>query len=385
MKKFYAAFYCMRQHMAARTWCLRLLLMLFLITLCFSFYPYNVQAQEEQSEQNRPFTITVSLGIIDIPKIDEPMETFDIDSYLFLEWNDPTVYEYISGRQTLPPEPVYKFYSTSEVQAVLKEIGWPEIVQFTNLVGRREILSSYIWIESDGDVTYYERFQGTFHSKYELRQYPFDSQKLNILIETAYFDKTLVEFEASKENIIFYEKPTKPLPENEDFELEEWYLDQDIECTVGEYVSKMTGRGFSYVSIDISAQRKVGFHIWNIFLPLILIIGISWSVFWIWTENVASRLSVSMIGFLTAISFGFFISSNQTMISYLTLMDIFIIGIYIFMTLTVIEVLTTHFLAGRGKELIAAKINFYSRWLFPTSFLFYLIIAALIMFSGKSV
>ena len=380
MKKFYATFYCTQQHKTARIWCLQLFLVILLIALCFSFSPYNAQAQEENSKEHRPFIITVSLGIIDIPKIDEPMETFDIDSYLFLEWNDPAVYEYIAGRQMLPPEHTYKFYTTSEVQNILKEVGWPEIVQFTNQVGRREVLSSYLWVESDGDITYYERFQGTFHSKYELRKYPFDSQKLNILIETAYFDKTLIEFEAPRENIVFYEKPTNPNPENKALELEEWYLDPDIECHVGEYVSKMTGRSFSYVSIDISAQRKVGFHIWKIFLPLILIICISWSVFWIWTENVANRLSISMIAFLTAISFGFFISSSQTKISYLTLMDLFIIGTYIFMTLTVVEVLTTHFLARQGKELIAARVNFYSRWLFPASFLVYLIVAALIMF-----
>ena len=380
MEKFHAAFYCMLQHTTTNMWCLRLFLIAFLVTFCFSFFSDNAQAQEENSGGQRPFTITVSLGIIDIPKIDEPMETFDIDSYLFLEWNDPVVYEYIAGRQTLPPEHTYEFYTTSEVQTILKEIGWPEIVQFTNQVGRREILSSYLWIESNGSITYYERFQGTFHSKYELRKYPFDSQKLNILIETAYFDKTLVEFEAPKENIVFYEKPTKPNPENEAFELEGWYLDQDIECYVGEYVSKMTGRVFSYVSIDISAQRKIGFHIWKIFFPLILIIGISWSVFWIWKENVADRLSISMIAFLTAISFGFFISSNQAKISYLTLMDLFIIGTYIFMTLTVLEVLTTHFLARRGRELTAAKLNLYSRWLFPVSFVSYFIVAALIMF-----
>jgi len=77
MKKFYATFYCTQQHKTARIWCLRLFLVILLITLCFSFSPYNAQAQEENSKEHRPFTITVSLGIIDIPKIDEPMETFD--------------------------------------------------------------------------------------------------------------------------------------------------------------------------------------------------------------------------------------------------------------------------------------------------------------------
>ena len=162
--------------------------------------------------------------------------------------------------------------------------------------------------------------------------------------------------------------------------MEEWHLEQNIASNVGKYTSKLAGRSFSYVSIDITAHRKVGFHIWKIFLPLVLIIGISWSVFWIWTENVANRLSISMIGFLTAISFGFFISSSLPKISYLTFMDYGIIGIYVFMTLTVLEVLTTHFLSNRGKELIASRLNLYSRWLFPASFLLYLAVIALVIF-----
>ena len=364
----------------SRKRCAQLFLLLFLVIVSVPLVPHKVEAQEETSEEQLPVLITVSLGVIDIPKIDEPGETFNIDSYFFLEWNDSAAYEYITGHGILPQAETYKFYSNTEVQSILRDIGWPEIIQFTNQVGQRDILSSYLWISANGDVTYYERFQGTFHSKYQLRKYPFDSQKLNILIESAYYDRTMLEFAAPKDKVIFYESPTKPLPGDEPLDLEEWHLDRNIESNVGEYTSRLTGRSFSYVSIDITAHRKVGFHIWKIFLPLVLIIGISWSVFWIWTENVASRLSISMIGFLTAISFGFFISNSLPKISYLTFMDYGIIGIYVFMTLTVLEVLTTNFLTSRGKELVASRLNLYSRWLFPASFLMYLLVIALVIF-----
>ncbi len=358
------------------------LVILFLVVVLFSYSPCQASAEEKEAGIDGPFTITVKMGIIDIPVIDEPMETFDIDSYLFLEWNDHSAYEKYSVNQEFP-EDRYTFYSTSNVQAALREIGWPEVIQFTNQVGTREILSSYLYIESNGKITYYERFQGTFHSKYELKKYPFDTQKLNILIESAYYDATIMQFDKpfpeGSSKISLYESPIEQLSEGEVFELEEWYLDDNIDIEVGEYVASVSERSFSYMSINIPADRKAGFHIWKIFLPLVLIIGISWSVFWIWSENVGSRLSVSVIGFLTAISFNFFVSSNLPKISYLTFMDYCIIGIYIFMTITVTQVLITHFLVRRGSEVVAVRLNSYSRWLFPAAFLLYLLIAGIIV------
>ena len=188
-------------------------------------------------------------------------------------------------------------------------------------------------------------------------------------------------FPEGSSKILLYESPIEQLSEGEVIELEEWYLDSSIDIEVGEYVASVSERSFSYMSIDIPADRKSGFHIWKIFLPLILIIGISWSVFWIWSENVGSRLSVSVIGFLTAISFNFFVSSNLPKISYLTFMDYCIIGIFIFMTITVAQVLITHFLVRRGGEVLAVRLNSYSRWLFPIAFLLYLLIAGIIVLS----
>ena len=126
---------------------------------------------------------------------------------------------------------------------------------------------------------------------------------------------------------------------------------------------------------------KFGNYIWKIFLPLILIICVSWSVFWIGREGVSSRLSVASIGFLTAIAFGFFVSNNLPKISYLTFMDMFIIGIYILMTLTVFEIMGTHLLEMKVKEALAVRLNYHSRWLFPLILILYLFVVILCFWS----
>jgi len=353
--------------------CWRLLPLLFLVLLCLSLFLEPARVQAEYSEKDRPTIVTVYLGIIDIPQVDELMETFDVIAYLTLEWNDPLAYESVRDNHGLDDDDTYQSMSTKQAQEALEEIGGSNIIEFANLVGQREILNSTLQIESNGNVMYDERFAATFHSPLELKKFPFDSQKLYIRIESFCFDVTDIEFETSDDNIVYY-RPPNVSGEEQGLRLEEWHIVLEKPTyKVDQYTSPLSGKTYSYISIGIDIQRKIEFYIWKIIFPLLLIICISWSVFWIGRESVSSRLSVASIGFLTAIAFGFFVSNNLPRIAYLTFMDMFIIGIYILVTMTVLEILGTYLLEIRGKEVSAVRLNYHSRWLFPLIFILYLL------------
>ncbi len=368
---------CATGNLAAKIRRWRFLPLLFLVlAVCWPLFPQPVQAQPEV---NQPVVVSVWIGIIDIPDVDEPLETYDLDMYITLQWNDPRAYEYVKEHKVLSPDGQYRSDSTAAARSGLDEIGWANLFQFTNQVGPRDLLNASLWIDTEGNITYDERFQARFRSSYQLRSFPFDTQKFHLEIETFNLDKSIAVFEASEDTVIFYESPTEQNDDREAIYLEEWTVEDEIECSVGEYTSKMSGRSYSYISIDIIAHRKSGFHIWKVFLPLILIIGLAWSTFWIGKEAVSNRLSISSIGFLTIVSFGFYLTSNLPKISYLTFMDTFIIGAYSLMGLTVVEVLATYFLMREGKEQIAETINLHSRWAFPSCLCLYLVIMALVL------
>ncbi|MFC1944685.1 hypothetical protein ACFLX5_04265 [Chloroflexota bacterium] len=338
-------------------------------------YSQPIRAQETPFAPTESTTeVNIYIGVIDIPHIDEPGETYDLDAYLTLVWEDPAAYDYIKEKMGIPEGTTYMSLSKDGAHEQIEDSGWLNIIQFTNQVGDRHILNASLRILPTGEVTYDERFQATLSSKFYLKSYPFDSQKLHIEIETFNLDINDVLFAASQETITFYKSPKYV---DADFELEEWFINPQIDVYVGEYTSNMTGRTYSYVSIDILANRKTGFHIWKIFLPLILILAVSWSVFWIARENVSSRLSISSIGFLSAISFNFFVSSSLPKISYLTFMDRFIAGVFLFMALTVIVVLIMHFATERGKLGIVSRMNQQARWIFPAIFGIYMLVTTL--------
>lgn len=334
--------------------------------LCLSMFSEGARAHPTDAEESGPFVVSVDLAILDIPEVDELAETFEIDAYLRLKWNDPSAYNEI-GKE-IPLDSTYHSDSTSEAMETLENIGWFYIVEIANQVGERNTLLASLSITPEGEIEYMERLQVSLRSEYELNRYPFDSQILRIRIESFAYDASKLIFE--DDDIIFY----RNLDSKESrLVLEEWELPGNIWSEADVSHSQLMDTDWPYIEAHIEIGRKFGYHVWKIFLPMLLIISISWSVFWIGKENVGSRLSLSLISLLTVISFNFFVSTNLPKISYLTFMDYFVIGIYVFMTLAVIEVLTTYLLSSHGREVIASRINVHSRWIFPVCFLIYIL------------
>ncbi|UCC16890.1 MAG: hypothetical protein JSU58_11135 [Dehalococcoidales bacterium] len=350
---------------------LRLFILLSVVGLfCLSVFPVKAQAHPADAEESGSFVVFVDLAILDIPEVDELAETFEIDAYLRLKWNDRSAYSAI-GKE-IPHGSTYHSDSTSKAMEVLENIGWFYIVEIANQVGERNTLLASLSITPEGEIEYMERLQVTLRSEYELNRYPFDSQVLRIRIESFAYDASKLIFE--DDAIVFY----RTLDSKESrLILEEWELPGNIWSEADVSHSQLMDTDWPYIEAHIEIQRKFGYHVWKIFLPMLLIISISWSVFWIGKENVSSRLSLSLISLLTVISFNFFVSTNLPKISYLTFMDYFVLGIYVFMTLAVIEVLSTYLLSSYGKELIASRIHLHSRWVFPVFFILYLLIMVL--------
>jgi len=352
---------------------LRFLVLLSIISLfCLSTFPQKAQAHPVDAEESGPFIVSVDLAILDIPEIDELAETFEIDAYLRLKWNDASAYNQIGKEVNYGS--TYNSDSTSEAMEILENIGWFYIVEIANQVGQRNTLLASLSITPEGEIEYMERLQVTLRSEYKLSSYPFDSQTLRIRIESFAYDASKLIFE--DDAIIFY----RTLDSKEShLILEEWELPGNIWSEADVSHSQLMETDWPYIEAHIEIQRKFGYHVWKIFLPMLLIISISWSVFWIDKENVGSRLSLSLISLLTIISFNLFVSTNLPKISYLTFMDYFVIGIYVFMTLAVTEVLTTYLLSNSGKQAIASRINFHSRWMFPVCYVIYLLVMVLVI------
>ena len=82
----------------------------------------------------------------------------------------------------------------------------------------------------------------------------------------------------------------------------------------------------SRFEVYFEAVRRSEFIILTFIIPLALIVGMSWIVFWIDPREIRSQFSVSVITVLTLISYYFTLTSRLPEIPYLTRMDIYIFG-----------------------------------------------------------
>src|SRR5438132_6772396 len=128
--------------------------------------------------------------------------------------------------------------------------------------------------------------------------------------------------------------------------------------------------GFEYSSyaFEFTASRNVQHYIWKVILPLILIVAMSWTVFWIAATEVSAQLSVATTSMLTLIAYRFAIDHQLPVLPYTTSLDTFILMSTLLVFFSLIEVLATTILEGKHRNKPAIRIDRYCRVVFPLIF-----------------
>ena len=103
----------------------------------------------------------------------------------------------------------------------------------------------------------------------------------------------------------------------------------------------------------------------KIVLPLLLIVAMSWMVFWIDPKESGSKISVAITAMLTLIAYRFAIGELVPKVSYLTRLDYFIVGSTLIVFLVLLLVILTSNLAKSGQTQLAKRIDRWSRIIFP--------------------
>jgi hypothetical protein len=120
--------------------------------------------------------------------------------------------------------------------------------------------------------------------------------------------------------------------------------------------------------VEIAVERRYGFYLWKVFLPLLLMVVVSWSVFWFDPPEVSSQVQIAVTTILTIIAFALAISLTLPRVPYLTFADGFFLTCYIFAFVTMVELTAVHIAYRNERRKVAAKIRGTARWLVPAAF-----------------
>ena len=300
--------------------------------------------------EGKPIPVAVGVYIINFAGIDEPKENYQIVGYLTAKWQDKRLA--FNAKKLGLSEKVYND----------KDQVWHPDLEIFNQVGARNSSRIQIKITPSGNVSYIESFDATVSSDLQLRRFPFDSQSLRLIIDSFQYHNKEVLFLPDKDKIGVNREPFVTLSE--------WTI-KDVKYAQTDQFFPQDKKTYSRLNIFFDIQRNSGFYVWKIFLPLLLIFGISWACFWISLELLDILTAIGVTNLLTGIAFSLTVTGSLPKVSYLTFIDGFIGLIYLFIFAAIIEVILLHYLSNKNEKSkeTAELIHDKGRLVFPVAFL----------------
>jgi len=319
----------------------------FIISFCLL---HNSNAQDTLYPPNPsgPTKIYVSLVINNISEVNAASETIKADIFFTFKWKDPRLAH--NGKRR-------RMTST--------DVSWDPLLTITNRLNITKSLPDEPVILGDGTIIYMQRVFGEFMQDFELKNFPMDIQTFRI---------TLVAIGASAEEIEIEPDPEFQSGISDYLKLLDWKI-LDWKYDVSPYIFMKGESALPSITFSMRAQRESGFYFLVYVIPLVLIILMSFTVFWLNPELASSQISIATTSMLTLIAYRYIVVGSLPKISYFTRMDIFVLGSSILIFITFLQAILTASLMNKGNKTLAIKIDFYCRWIFPLLYLIVCLIA----------
>jgi hypothetical protein len=284
------------------------------------------------------------MAALGLDEIDSAKQTFTANFFVMVRWQDDRLAH---------PGPGIKVLGMDE--------AWSPQFQFTNQQRVTKTFPEELLVTPSGEVIYRQRLWGTFSQRLDLADFPLDTQVFTVQMVAAQpfvFTDQLVMVED-------LEYPSGLAP---GFSIPDW--DVGVwQTTEGDYNPLGQPLGVPSYSLSFWAQRHVGYYLLKIMLPLLLIVMMSWIVFWIDPKEMGTQISVSVTSMLTLIAYRFMVGSTVPKVSYLTKLDLFILAATLLVFTTLLEAVVTGTLARKERVELARGIDRVARVVYPSALL----------------
>ena len=313
-----------------------------------------------------PVVVRAAFHLQDINEIDEEAETFEFTGILTLTWQDKR--QAFDPKEAQTKEKVYQGdYQFNE----LSPAWYPQVI-LANESGLYEKHSVLLRVKPDGTSKLVETVNAVAEVTLDLRRCPFDSQRLEAVFEVLGFETREVVLEAA---------PVPPLTGSLNIRTPQWILTNlnfsTRERTVPYAGHQGTSSSFVFAT---DVKRQSFFLVRLVVFPLLLIVMLSWLVFWMDRASLGDRISISFIGILTAVAFQTVVSEILPRISYLTLIHGFINISFIFMCVSATINLVVGWFDKKGDFKRGDLVDYRCRRIVPLVYLCVMLVIVAIAF-----
>ena len=280
--------------------------------------------------------VEIRVVLLDVDEVNNVMQSFSANLATAMRWQD----------QSLAHE------GPNSISRPLADIWYPSI----QMLNQQRIVATFpktVEIHPDGTVMYRQRYWGNFSQALDLKSFPFDAQRLTLTLANVGFGMRSVRLLPSPDSGI-----------SDQFSMPDWEVTGwdfvALNLPIEENAAQVKGMVFS-----LDVKRDTSYFMYKVILPLVLIVMMSWMVFWIDPSLVATQISVSVTAMLTIIAYRFALAGLVPRLAFLTSLDFFVLVSTLAVFLAMIEVLYTAHLATSEQLKKARLIDRHARWVVP--------------------
>ncbi len=242
--------------------------------------------------------------------------------------------------------------SLAGCEVPLASVWAPRVI----VLNERQVNKSFaetIHIGPDGLMEYQQRFQGEFTNRMNLRDFPMDRQTLTF--------RVVLGGARAEEIALVEDERTGGADE---FSIADWTVSGGS-ASYEPFKLPTADQYFPQVTYRIEVRRNRAYYAQKVFLPLILIVCMSWAVFWIDPHQIGPQIALSATSMLTLIAYQFALIGLLPRISYLTRADRFVLASSILVFLALVEAVSASALVRSGRAEQGLRLDKMSRVAFP--------------------
>ena len=338
------------------------------------------------------------------PELDVYFKTIDInqkankiDIAMRLEWRyyfDETQGIYKSAKKNLIFDSGDGKFSA--VECVFSEDKWMKLdsahdpargIEFLNLFKsdknlRRSSYNVAVYTEeieghkkeewgNEGTVDYRSEGIFTFVNDFDLKNFPFDKQKISIVLANRYWpmEDAIVSVTDFSERAL-----TAFIEQNN---ISGWNIIGHT-YKYQPYKGPNDAKYFDSLVFEIDIERKHSFYVYKVIIPIVLILMVCWSSLWITPREIESRLTITIVCLLSLIAYNFVIDKELPKLEYLTILDWIILVSYFYATIPNFLSIISHKLFMSNKKTLCFKIENAGRKFGLSSYVLIVILITLI-------
>ncbi|XP_070176801.1 gamma-aminobutyric acid receptor subunit rho-2-like [Littorina saxatilis] len=269
-------------------------------------------------EYDHQVTVELKCTFLKINDIDTLSQQFEAEVYIQAKWE----------------EVAFVSMSEEELDLLTHEDLWSPYLIISNAAGefdheRRSFVVRYEEGYEAPVVSFRWRFKGLFREPLELAHFPFDVQDLTVDVST---ERCVDEIKMKQDQHALSAVSTRAFQDSH-----EWTIYKHVECTHHtsglEYASSTI---HPIIVFSTRVRRKVWYFVWNIVLICFLVMLLSFMTISIEPSS-SDRLSNTMTLFLTMVAFKLVVKQSLPTISYLTYLDIYVLGSMIYLVIFALE------------------------------------------------